>query len=253
MNRATGGAGGRVDIIKLAFALADAVKAFVTHARRFCYEVTLSGHACTRCGGALSMIAESRCRCRDCGHEFDPTIAFQRCSSCGGKLRLRVSRYQCRACKRDMPSHFVFDGPVFDREYFRERMAESRQRKARRRQELQEKLLDSRSPPLDTPAAELASIPGLLDALNNLVGTADIAAWLPLCKGLDLNRYQKHLQSHIGRRAVDFDDIPALEENPRLDRIWRFVAVIFMAHAGLIEIEQDGADIMLRVKDETDQ
>jgi len=253
MKPAAADAGGRVEIIKLAFALADAVKAFVTHARRFCYEVTLSGHACTRCGGALSMIAESRCRCRDCGHEFDPTIEFQRCSSCGGKLRLRVSRYQCRSCKRDMPSHFVFDGPVFDREYFRERMAESRKRKAERREAIQKELLDSRSMPLDAPAAELESIPGLMAALNDLVGVADVAAWLPLCKGFDLNRYQKHLLAHLGRWAVDFDDIPALEENPRLDRVWRFVTIVFMAHGGLIEIEQDGADIMLRVKCETDQ
>ena len=255
MKQATAcGNGGDIDIIKLAFDLAEAVQAFVGHARRFCYEVMLSGFACERCGGALSMIAESRCRCSACGHVFDPTVAFQRCGSCGGKLRLRISRYLCRACKRDVPSRFVFDGPAFDREYFRERMAESRQRKAERREAIQNRLLDSRSAPLDTPAAELESIPGLLAALNDLVGTADLAGWLPLCKGLDLNLYQKHLQANIGRWVVDFDDIPALDENPRLDRIWRFVTIIFMAHGGLIEIEQEGRTILLRKKneDETD-
>jgi Zn finger protein HypA/HybF involved in hydrogenase expression len=243
---------GGIDIIGLAFSLAEAVRAFADHAKRFCYEVMVSGYACTKCGGPLTMIAESRCRCRHCKYEFDPTIAFQRCSGCGGRLRLRISRYQCRACKRDVPSRFTFDGPVFDQEYFRQRMAESRQRKAERREKVQKRLLDSRSPSLDTPAAELDAVPGLLAALNDLVGTGDVAAWLPLCKGFDLNRYQKHLQACVRRRPVDFDDIPPIEDNPRLDRIWRFVVVVFMAHGGLIEIEQDGHTIMLRRKDETD-
>ena len=80
MKQATArGSGGDIDIIKLAFDLATAVQAFIAHARRFCYEVMLSGFACERCGGALAMIAESRCRCSACGHVFDPTVAFQRC------------------------------------------------------------------------------------------------------------------------------------------------------------------------------
>ena len=243
---------GEIDIIQLAFTLAEAVKGFVEHARHYCYEVMLSGYACQRCGGSLEMIAESRCRCRGCGQEFDPTLAFQRCGSCGEKLRLRISRYQCRSCRRDMPSRFIFDGPVFDPEYFRQRMAESRERKAERAERLQERLQDSRSPPLETPAAELESIPGLMAALNDLVGTADVAVWLPLCKGFDLNRYQEHVQAHLRHRPVDFDDIPSLEGNTRLDRVWRFVAAVFMAHSGLIDIEQEGRTIMLRLKDETD-
>ena len=243
---------GQIDIIELAFALTETVKAFVGHARHFCYEVMLSGYTCQHCGGTLVMIAESRCRCRGCGFEFDPTLAFQRCGTCGEKLQLRVTRYQCRSCRRDMPSRFVFEGPVFDPEYFRQRMAESRQRKAERAEQFQQRLQESRSPPLDTPAAELESIPGLLAALNDLVGVEDVAAWLPLCKGFDLNLYQEHVRAHVQRRPMDFDDIPALEGNRRLDRVWRFVAVVFMAHAGVIEIEQDGHDITLRLKDETD-
>jgi hypothetical protein len=246
---------GDIDIIQQALGLAETVATFVAHARRFYYEVMLSGFSCKRCGGALEMIAESRCRCRGCGNTFDPTVAFQRCGACGGAPQLRICRYQCRQCQRDVPSRFVFDGLVFDREYFRERMAESRERKAQRHQEVRQQVQDSRSLPLEIPlAAELGSIPGLLEALNDLVGTADVTAWLPLCKGLDLNRYQGHLQALIGRWEMDFDDIPALEEDRRLDRIWRFVTIIFMAHAGLIEIRQEGHTILLRKKteDETD-
>lgn len=243
---------GGIDIIQLAFDLAGAVRVLVDHARRFCHEVMLSGYRCPRCDGALAMIGQSRCRCQRCDKTFDPTTAFQRCGECGGEPRLRISRYQCQNCGRDVPSRFILDGPVFDREYFRQRMAESRQRQAERTARVRQMLRQSRSPPLPAPAAELQSIPGLIEALNHLVGLDEAAAWLPLCTGFDLARYEKHLRGQLHRWPVDFDEITALEKNPRLDRIWRFVTVIFMAHAGQIEIEQDGSTILLRNQHETD-
>ena len=159
-----------MDIIALAFQLARAVEAYVERVRAFFHEVMLSGYACPVCGGALAMTAGSRCRCTSCGDAFDPTLAFQRCSACGGRPRLRISRYQCRGCGRDVLSRFVFDGVVFDREYFRQRMAESRQRKQERREEVRALLAETRSEALDAPAADLHAVPGLIEALNGLVG-----------------------------------------------------------------------------------
>jgi hypothetical protein len=49
-----------------------------------------------------------------------------------------------------------------------------------------------------------------------------------------------------------FDDIPPLEENARLDRIWRFIAIIFMAHFGQISLLQEGQVITVR-RNETDR
>ena len=46
-------------------------------------------------------------------------------------------------------------------------------------------------------------------------------------------------------------DIPPLGENARKDVIWRFIAVLFLAHTGIVDIWQDDNDIMV-IKHETD-
>ncbi|MDI6451628.1 hypothetical protein [Anaerobaca lacustris] len=69
--------------------------------------------------------------------------------------------------------------------------------------------------------------------------------------GFDLGRYPRHLQAHIGADERLFDDLPALEEDRRLDRTWRFVSIIFMAHPGLIDICQHERTILVN-RHETD-
>ena len=241
-----------MNIIVRAGELAEAVRVFVGHGRQYYYEVMLSGYTCPQCGGGLVMIAESVCRCVSCRHTLDPTVTFQRCTVCGGRPHLRICRYRCRRCGMDIPTRFVFDGRVFDREYFRERMAQSRRRKQQKQTRWQEILTRNRSETLEKPAIELDSIPGLAEALDSLAAIPELEVWLPLCRGFDLKRYESHLQTHIGPIEVGFDDIPSLEESPRLDRIWRFVAIIFMAHAGQIEIFHEGTEIMVIAKNETD-
>ena len=234
------------DIIGLAFKLSEAVSRLVAHARRFFYEVVLSSYACPGCGGKLAMLRDGRCRCKPCGLDLDPTAAFQRCSACGGTPVLRISRYRCRACGADVQSRFLFDGLVFDPDYFREKMAESRHRKCDKREQVRKMLAESMSGPVSPPPADLEAIPGLLDALNGLTVGVDVAAWLPLCKGFDLNRYQRHVQAYLSEVELGFDDIPPLDQDARLDRIWRFIAIIFLAHAGQVIIEQEGQRILVR-------
>ena len=234
-----------MDIIAMAFSLADAVASFAGRAKRLYYAVMLLGHSCPACGGRLAMASKGQCRCLSCGHEFDPTVAFQRCSTCGGKLVLRVRRYQCQQCGTDIFSRFHFDGLVFDGEYFRRKMAESRERKKQQHERVREMLAESRSGALSLPAAQLSSVPGLTDALNGLViGAGEAIPWKP-DKGFDLKRYESHIQAHIRDFPISLDELPPLAENPRKDRIWRFVAIIFLAHFGLIDIWQDGQLIMV--------
>ncbi|HOW74167.1 MAG TPA: hypothetical protein PKY77_26485 [Phycisphaerae bacterium] len=118
-----------LDIVSQAFCMAAAVERFMQQARVFYYAVILSGYSCPGCGGNLEMVSEGTSQCRSCGSCFDPTVTFQRCESCGGKPRLMVRRYQCGNCGQDVTSRFLFDGLVFDAEYFRQKMAESRERK----------------------------------------------------------------------------------------------------------------------------
>lgn len=241
----------RQEFVNLAFRLSDTVKAFAGRAKELFYAVMLMGYECPRCSGNLSMTGESRCRCSGCGHVLDPTTTFQRCPGCGGRVVLHVCRYRCRRCGDDVPSRFVFDGKLFDAEYFRAKMAESRQRRTQRRQQAARRTIENRSAALEPQELDLSSVPGLLDALNGLTGGIETLAWRPQTGGFDLSRYQKHLQAYIGPEEQPFDDLPALEKDRRLDRIWRFVTIIFMAHFGLIDIAQEEQTILVK-QHETD-
>ena len=241
-----------MNIIARAVEVEAATRAFVDHVRRFYYAVVLLGHRCPQCGGRPDVIAEGRCVCPACLFIFDPTLAFQECPSCGGNLKLRMRRYQCQRCGADVASRFLFDGIVFDREYFRKRMVEHRDRKRELKDRVREMLAGTRSRELETGAAgELDAVPGLLDALNGLTAALPAGFTHQLRAGFDLKRYQAHLQAHIEDFPVRLDDLPSLNADLRKDRIWRFIALIFMAHAGKIELWQEGEAIMV-MRHETD-
>ncbi len=232
------------EIVRLAFQLAGAVEVFVGHARDFYYKVALSSAACPRCEGGLHMTRESHCRCECCGTAFDPTVTFQRCPDCDGRVRLHVCRYHCVNCGADVRSRFVFDARVYDAEYFRERMAQSRQRRLERDVRANEVVIEPRSAGLEPVYAGLDQVPGLLEALDGLVLDPALAALVPLAaEGFDLRRYEAHLQACLSDTETDFNDVPPLDDNQRRDRIRRFITIIFMAHAGAIELRQDGLNI----------
>ena len=236
----------RADIVESSFALVSAVSRFATRARMFFYEVVLSDHVCPTCGGPLSMQGEGRSQCHACRRVVDPTLKFQVCSRCGGRPQLRTRRYECSACGAEIVSRFLFDGLVFDTEYFRRKMAEHRQRKLERRERVRQMLAENRSGVLTPRAADLSASPGLADALNMLVGMeATLPAYSPRSE-FDLGRYQTHIQAHIGPFAISMDEIPPLGGSARNDRVWRFVTIIFLAHAGIIEVWQEGQAVMLR-------
>lgn len=229
-----------------------AVGRYAERARLFFYTVMLAEHRCPTCGGRLTMRSESRCSCTSCGHEFDPTIAFQTCQSCGGQPHLRVRRYACTRCRTEIPSRFLFDGLVFDAAYFRQRMTESRQRRRDLRERVRRMLADSRSGVVHPPAADLGSVPGLLSALDALTSMRDATPAYDSRQRFDLARYQSHVEAHLRALPISMGEIPPLGEDARLDRIGRFIALIFLAHAGLIDIWQVGPDIMV-MKREADR
>ena len=178
-----------MNIRVMACELAEAVEAFRAKAHRFFYRVMLIGHRCPGCNGSLDIVSEGMCRCVACGKEFDPTVAFQRCPACGGVPALRIRRYQCTQCGGDIISRFLFDGLVFDADYFRAKMAESRHRKQEQRDRVRQMLAESRSGNLVLEHADLSGVPGLLEALNALTVDVndDVAAE---CRGhFDLRLY----------------------------------------------------------------
>ena len=51
---------------------------------------------------------------------------------------------------------------------------------------------------------------------------------------------------------MNLSEIPPLSENLRKDLIWRFIAVIFLAHDGIVDVRQNRQDILVK-KHETNR
>jgi len=207
--------------------------------------------ACPQCSRLdLAMVRDSWCLCRSCGHECDPTEAFQECSTCGGRLQRKIHHYWCQTCRHPVRSIYCFDARVFDASYFREMMRESRQRKRDRREQIRKMLADSRSRPLvDLADPNLDGIPGLAEDLAAFID-APISIPDTLHFGrdaFDLNAYQDHIRQLVAGCVVHFDGIGQLTKNRRLDRAYRFITIIFMAHAGELGLVQESpyAEIIL--------
>jgi hypothetical protein len=235
-----------MNIIAAAFNMARVVESFVEKAKKFFYSVMLLGHRCPRCNGSLIMMPESRCRCTSCGNQFDPTIEFQRCSACGGVPVLKIRRYKCKKCHSEIRSNFLFDGSIFNAEYFRQKVAESRERKKQQKERIKQILAECRSNDLQLGVADLTSIPGLLDALNSLTAGKDSTYAIESRDEFDLKRYEEHLKTHIQDFPLTLGEIPPLSrKSARKDLIWRFIAAIFLDHAAVVDVWQDGQDIMV--------
>jgi len=225
--------------------MTDAVTIFVQKAKIFFYNVMLFGYRCPKCNGSLAMKTGGICKCNSCQFEFDPTGQFQQCSNCGGKPVLKIRRYSCKDCGSDIRSKFLFDGLVFEKKYFKARMAESRQRKKEKREQVRIMLAKSRSNALPLQAVDFNTVPNLVDALNSLTAGIDTDFAIETNSKFDLKCYESHIKAHIQDFAINLLDIPPFGENGRKDVIWRFVAVIFLAHTGIVDIWQKDSNIMV--------
>jgi len=129
-------------------------------------------------------------------------------------------------------------------------MAESRRRKKDLRQRVQEMLAQCRSGPLTLDAPDLNSVPGLVDALSSLTGGHEVPVPLELKGKFDLDRYQAHVASCLGAGPSTLRDIPPLIDDLRLDLVCRFIAVIFLEHAGAVHVRQQGQAIWVTKHDD---
>ena len=107
-------------------------------------------------------------------------------------------------------------------------------------------LAECRSDTLPLQAVDLDSVPGLLEALNGLSAGIAESFEIESRNEFNLKRYEQHIQAYIQDFPICLDEIPLLsKESARKDRIWRFIAVIFLAHAGIVDIWQEGQNIMV--------
>lgn len=213
--------------------------------RDYFYRLALHGLLCPWCQSPnLFMLREGRFRCQDCGQASDPTIKFQRCPTCDGRPALAFRRYHCQQCGEEITSRFLYDGIVYDPDYFRQKMAESRERRRHERQIISDQQATrcwQRSGHFGGELAiDLERSPGLADALNALVGGASVEQMAWVREAFDLAAYERHVLA-----VLDPDDeydmlhLPAYAQpDDRLERIRLFIACLFLEQAGFLILEQ---------------
>ena len=215
--------------------------------RSFYFDVILSTVKCPQCEGRLKMIGQSQCRCK-CGVILDPTVEFQYSPCCGARLVRKTYHYACSACQKIVSSRFLFGEKVFNREYFRQLMRESRERKRQKREEIRKLLAESRSETLSfMEEPDLESIPGLLDDLENFIEAETPEVYLPDDGNIfNIENYRKHILSLLSWSPVRFHKIVPMEDDRRRDRVKRFITLIFMQNDQEVEIEQLENDLLIQ-------
>jgi len=225
----------------------ERIKQYRNRARAFFHEVVLLTFACPVCERSLTMISASRAKCNGCGQELDPTTTFQRSTCCDSALRLARQHYVCTSCRTVVPSHFLFVERVFDSNYFRQRMAESRERTRRRREELRRLMLREQSGQLGlTDVPSIDAVGELFAQLNAFVGVPEVSLDT-FCEndGVSLEAYRESLRFAMAGCMRRFNAFPSLHANPRTDRVRRFVALVYMEHDREVVLHQRDNDILV--------
>ncbi len=223
------------------------VAQYKASARDYYYDVMLADHPCPVCGENLRMLEPGSAACAS-GHELDPTVVFQKSGCCGAKLVRRCLHYACASCGKTVPSRFLFDERVFDKVYFRQRMAESRAKTIKRKEMIRLARREERSRGLTLlEEPQLDRLPGFTEALAGFIGF-DVGVWdeeFSLTGNLPgLSRYRRHILDSVNRyRQIMFSRIDLLIDDARRDRAMRFVALIFLLQDGEVRVTQYSSDI----------
>jgi len=224
----------------------SAISKFKDEVKKYYFAVLLNRYRCHKCNNKLKLVDSSLAKC-DCGLYFDPTIEFQRCPNCKDELVRKTFHYACGKCNNIVPSKFLFDEKVFNNEYFQEKMRISRDRKKREKTELQRFLKDSRSGILIlNDYINFDNISGFEDDLNGFIG---ISHSVDECQfdqqDFVFCDYRSHLLRLINEEIL-FNSIPSLDSVERKDKIFRFIALIFMEQDREVWLSQQGEDILVK-------
>jgi chromatin segregation and condensation protein Rec8/ScpA/Scc1 (kleisin family) len=152
-------------------------------------------------------------------------------------------------CGQVVASKFLFDERLFDTEYFRTKMAESRENARIRREEIKNLLAASRSQPLIFEnSQELDSVPGLVMALDEFIGSTEIHHVSDYAPPVEfrIEEYREAILTALADYSLRFTAFSPLSGDLRKDRIWRFITLIHLEHNGEVELIQEGNDILVR-------
>ncbi|MCX5844163.1 MAG: hypothetical protein NT022_10535, partial [Deltaproteobacteria bacterium] len=204
---------------------------------------------CPWCGGVLAMTGQSECSCA-CGHVCDPTVAFQVSSCCQARLIRRTFHYACSHCHAIVPSRFIFDEKLFDKDYFREMMQESRRRAVSKREELRRLLAESKSGPLclmEEP--DPGTLSGLFHDLDQFIQAHPHLVsrdMFELNSDFNMTVYRTHILTFLTHHTIRFSEVSPLMGDYRRDRVRRFITLVFMDNDQEIDIQQYGNDLLIQ-------
>ena len=128
-------------------------------------------------------------------------------------------------------------------------MEESRNRAKKKRDEMKKLLAESRSNILTfSEEPDLESIPGMLQDLNEFIQhTEDTLEYnFDMENNFSMDDYRNHILSVLTWNSMLFSNIAPLIDDSRLDRIRRFVTLIFMKNDQEVELTQDAKDIRVQ-------
>jgi hypothetical protein len=128
-------------------------------------------------------------------------------------------------------------------------MKKHRDRIRKRKEEMIKKLEDARSDELTiTDEPHIESIPGLLEDLDRFVHAGDAVpeeAGFAVHSELVMMDYRRHILSALDYGSKFFSSISRLGPNPRQDRAFRFVTLIFMQQDSEVELTQYDGDLLI--------
>ncbi len=217
--------------------------------KEFYFEVILSQYHCPECGGSLYMTGQSECSCA-CVHRFDPTLAFQESPCCMKPLTRKTFHYTCSSCHTIVPSRFIFDERLFDAEYFREMMRDSRRRAMVKKEEIRRLLAETRSGALTlTDKPDFNTIPELFEDLDRFIQSNPYQISdesFDLKSGFDMTPYRTQILSLLSQSPIRFSHVSPILGDNRRDRVRRFITLIFMDNDRDIYLQQHGDDLLIR-------
>lgn len=235
-------------LIMAADQIARKVAKYKIRARHYYFDIILSVHRCPKCGGRVRSIGRSRCAC-GCGYVFDPTLSFQRSSCCGQSLVRKTMHYVCSGCYRTIPSMFLFDEKLFDRIYFRQMVRDSRARAGKRREEMKRTVLRSSSGELRlTEEPRLELIPGIIEDLNRFIGSEESepeSCFHAPDSVFNMEAYRSHLLRILGDDCLMFSEIKPFMDDLRMDKIRRFMTLVFMENDREVVLTPYGSDLLV--------
>ncbi len=197
------------------------------------------------------MTQEGRAGAAACAESSIPTVAFQRCSTCGGEPRLSVGAIRAADAARMLPRGSCSTAWSSMPSTSGRRWPSTGSASASCGNGSGRCWPRAGPRPWSPPAATWPLCRACWRRSTGLTQADEPAASCACRQRFNLSRYQAHVQAHIRPIAISLEQIPPLSENRRLDRIWRFIAIIFLAHAGIVDVWQDGPNIMVMQR-ETD-